>query len=120
MWFNTGSKTKVLEFKKGSSWGAKLIPSSATVSNLTDNAINLHCKIWIDGELKHNVTDGGITPKRKCMHLDDEAKATQRKNELATDLGRILNESVMSDLKISTTNTCFLAHKAVLAGKYFV
>ncbi len=124
MRLSLGSKRKVREFVKGSDLGGKLIRSfevnAAPEGILTENNIEIHCKLWIDGQLRHNVSDGGFSTKRMCMHLDGELKTSVRKNELATDLGRIFNESAMSDLKISTADTCFLAHKAVLAGKYFV
>lgn len=120
MWYNIGSESKVLRFAKGTDLGDKLIPSCDVISTservLTDNAINIHCKIWIDGEMTHSFTEGGFTAKKMCMN---DRTNTQRKEELATDLGRIFNESVMSDLKISTTDSSFVAHKAVLAGNNF-
>lgn len=117
-----GSKTKICEFIKGSDLGGKLIQSldvnSPTERVLTDNAITIHCKIWIDGVLKHDVSNGGFAAKRFCTKVMDEAKIHCKK-ELAADLGRIFSESLMSDLKISTADTCFPAHKAILAGEYF-
>ncbi|KAG4077526.1 hypothetical protein HA402_002953 [Bradysia odoriphaga] len=110
---------KLCDFKKGSDLGGKLIQSSDINSSnevVTDNAITMHCKIRIDGVLKHNVSNGGHAAKRLCMQLEDEAKM-QRKRELATDLGRIFDESLMSDLKISTADTCFSGHKAILAAR---
>ncbi|XP_037045183.1 speckle-type POZ protein-like [Bradysia coprophila] len=111
---------KVCEFKKGSDLGGKLIQSSDIYSLtevvLIDNAITIHCKIRTDGELKHNVSNGGFAAKRLCLRLEDEAKM-QRKKELAADMGRIFDESLMSDLKISTADTCFPGHKAILAAR---
>lgn len=84
--------------------------------NTENNCIDIHCKVSIDGDLRHTVYNGGVAKK----FVDPVRKEKKRKEELSKDLGRIYYESVMTDLTILTSENRLSAHKAVLSGEYFL
>lgn len=107
-------------FAKGSDFGGKLILSTDLMSSseqLADqNSIKVHCRIWIDGELKHKICPGGAGKS----WLPEAEKKKKSKERLAQDFGRIFRESAMTDISITSSDDCsFLAHKVVLSGEYF-
>lgn len=116
--FLSGSCTmNVCEFKKLSVWGYdKFILSTDLVSParrlVEDDSLKIHCRVWIEGDLKHKVCNGGAAKRS----LPEDEKAKRRKDRLATDFGKIFRESILTDIAISTEKQTFMAHKAVLAG----
>lgn len=119
-WDIAGSSTmNVCEFKKLSVWGYdKFILSTDLVSParrlVEDDSLKIHCRVWIEGELKHKVSNGG-TAKRS---LPEEEKAKRRKDRLANDFGKLFKDSVLTDIAVNTAKSTFMAHKAVLAGAH--
>lgn len=116
----SGETTKTLQFSKGSDFGGKLILASDLMTSseqlVENNSIKVHCRIWIDGELKHKICPGGAGNG----WLTVAEKKKKSKERLAQDFGRIFRESVMTDISIATSDECFLAHKVVLSGEYFM
>jgi len=114
-----GSATmNVCEFKKLSVWGYdKFILStdlmSASRRLVEDDSLKIHCRVWIEGELKHKLANGGAA--KRSMSEDEKSK--RRKERLANDFGKIFRETVMTDIAITTTKTTFMAHKAILTAR---
>ena len=107
----------VCEFKKLSVWGYdKFILSTDLVSPsrrlVEDDALKIHCRVWIEGDLKHKICNGGAAKKS----LPEEEKVKRRKEKLSTDFGKLFKDSLMTDIAVTTDNTTFMAHKAILAG----
>jgi hypothetical protein len=66
----------VCEFKRYSVWGYdKFLASSDLVSPtrrlVDEDTLKIHCRIWIEGELKHKQGQGGAVPEKLT---DDEVK----------------------------------------------
>jgi len=114
-----GSATmNVCEFKKLSVWGYdKFILSTDLVSPsrrlVEDDSLKIHCRVWIEGDLKHKVCNGGAAKKS----LPEEEKVKRRKERLANEFGKLFKDSVMTDIAVTTDNSAFMAHKAVLAAR---
>lgn len=109
----------VCEFKKLSVWGYdKFILSTDLVSPsrrlVEEDCLKIHCRVWIEGDLKHKLLNGGAARK----NLSEEEKVKRRKEKLATDFSKLLKDSVMTDVAITTSSNTFMAHKAVLSGEY--
>jgi len=109
----------VCEFKKLSVWGYdKFILSSDLTSAsrrlVEDDSLKIHCRVWIEGELKHKLANGGAAKRS----LSEDEKVRKRKERLANDFGKMFKDSKMTDVAVTTAKSTFMAHKAILTGTY--
>lgn len=107
----------VCEFKKLSVWGYdKFILSTDLISPtrrlVEEDCLKVHCRVWIEGEVKHKICNGGAAKRS----LPEDEKAKKRKDRLASDFGKLFRDSLMTDIAVTTPRNTFMAHKAVLAG----
>lgn len=108
----------VCEFKKLSVWGYdKFILSNDLISParrlVEDDSLKIHCRVWIEGDLKHKICNGGAAKRS----LPEDEKDRKRKDRLATDFGKLFKDSMMTDIAVTANDKVFMAHKSILAGK---
>jgi hypothetical protein len=115
-----GSATmSVCEFKKFSVWGYdKFLLSNDVTSptrRLIDNdTLKIHCRIWIEGDLKHNSGMGGAASET----ITEEDVKRRRFQLLSQNFGGMLHDNLFADIAISTGESkTFMVHKAVLASR---
>lgn len=77
---------------------------------LRDNVFKVHCRVWLEGCLRHEVKAGGspgtVVPENEVEKLIELTRCliTMRKDEL------------LSNFQISTPITSFKVHEAFLVG----
>lgn len=111
----------VCEFKRYSVWGYdKFLASSDLVSPtrrlVDEDTLKIHCRIWIEGELKHKLGQGGAVPEK----LTDEEIKKQRLESLQDNFREVLSDNSFADVALSVEGKMFMAHKVILAGESFV
>ncbi|CAL8116419.1 unnamed protein product [Orchesella dallaii] len=113
-----GATLKVLKFKlkSGLGWGYHKFITSADLIKpelklVVDDTLTIRCQIWICGGLKQKLgnssddTNSNI-PVRKRM----------AREKVAMDIGKLLRESIGTDVTIQTKERVLKAHKAILMG----
>lgn len=108
----------VCEFKKFSVWGYdKFLLSNDITSparRLVDNdTLKIHCRIWIEGDLKHYLGIGGAASET----VTEEDVKKRRFKLLSQNFGGLLQDTLFADVALSTETKTFMAHKAVLASR---
>lgn len=111
----------ICDFKRCSIWGYdKFITTTdltlPTRRLIDQDKLKIHCRVWIEGEVKHKMGPGGASDVK-------EDRPTVQKVQLASELGQLLRSSEFADVALTTAKKSFMAHKAVLAGRnynYFV
>jgi len=109
----------VCEFKKYSVWGYDkflqtsdlLAPSRRLVE---EDTLKIHCRVWIEGDLKHKLGQGGASLESK--ELEDVNKR-RRFELLSENMAALLGDTMFADVALSTETKTFMAHKAVLGAR---
>jgi len=116
-----GSATmNVCEFKKCSVWGYdKFILASDLIAPsrrlVEDDQLKIHCRVWIEGELKHKTGNGGAASN----NLPSEDRSLRQKDRICEELGSLRTTADFADVAVTTNKKTFMAHKAILAGNGF-
>jgi len=108
----------VCEFKKCSVWGYdKFILSNDLLSPgrrlVEEDQLKIHCRVWIEGELKHK-----MGTHDKLTSMSETERTLKRKQLLADNLKSILESTNYADAALVVGANTFMAHKAILAGKF--
>jgi hypothetical protein len=107
----------VCEFKKFSVWGYdKFLQTSELIAPsrhlIDDDALKIHCRVWIEGDLRHRVGAGGALIDKSS---DEEIKR-RRHDLLSSNLHDLLYDTSFADVALSTQTKTFMAHKSILGG----
>jgi len=107
----------VCEFKKCSVWGYdKFILATDLAAParrlVEDDTLKIHCRVWIEGDVKHKVGNGGAASN----NLPEEDRTSRQKERLANEFGALRLSTQFADVALTTASKTFMAHKCVLAG----
>jgi len=96
-------------------WGGRTTITSAALVDpslglVANDTLRILCKIWVHGEIKEKVVAFQTRPSGLQTN-QMEAERT------LADFGKMFSESIATDITVSTENTAFKAHKAVLAAR---
>jgi speckle-type POZ protein len=114
-----GSPTmNVCEFKRLSVWGYDKFITTTELFNpvrrlVEDDTVKIHCRVWIEGDLKHTMGLGGMAKETQSA---EEVKL-RRMDLLSQDMKSVLDSGDFADVALSTKTKTFLAHKSVLAAR---
>ncbi|CAL8114569.1 unnamed protein product [Orchesella dallaii] len=114
-------RSRTIEFQKNSTCGnGKLLLSSnllngpVTFIREMDDTLNIHVRIWIQKEIKHQSAHCA-GPNRT---VEEIARSHRRQEEFSLDLGKFLKQGgTDSDIEIKTETATFQVHKVVLAAR---
>ncbi|CAL8116447.1 unnamed protein product [Orchesella dallaii] len=113
-----GPTATINEYKltRSGRWGYKKFIAFAELINpenkfVVDDTLKIQCKIWICGGLKEKVEN--INERTNCNTFV-EKRITIARNGAIMDFGKMLKESIRTDVTIATNNRTFGAHKAIL------
>lgn len=111
----------VCEFKRGSVWGYDkfILSNDLAAPNrrlIEDDTLRIHCRVWIEGEVKHKTGNGGAD----SATVKAEERAVKQKEQLAKDLSMLLRSTDFTDVAITTASKSFMAHKSILAGNDYL
>lgn len=107
----------VCEFKKYSVWGYDKFLQTQDLTSpsrrlIEDDTLKIHCRVWIEGDLRHRMGQGGA-----ALDKDAEDVIKKRRFELlASNFQELLLDSRFADVALSTPTKTFMGHKAVLSG----
>jgi len=108
----------VCEFKKYSVWGYDKFLQTTELTNPTrhlieDDTLKIHCRVWIEGEVRHKWGAGGAV-----LDKNSEEEVKRRRQHLLSDNFKyMLQDGLFADVALSTETKTFMAHKAILSGE---
>jgi len=109
----------VCEFKKFSVWGYDKFLQTSDITApsrrlIEDDTLKIHCRVWIEGDLRHRVGQGGAALATDA----DEVIKRRRYELLANNFQELLGDTRFADVALSTPTKTFMAHKAILSGTW--
>ncbi|CAL8135776.1 unnamed protein product [Orchesella dallaii] len=105
-----------LEFRKFTHWGwSEFFLSKEADSFTVDDALTLSCRIWLEGEVQHELTDNSDIHRAVSLPKKLEAGALL----LANHLGTLVNDPETSDVTIliKLDSKKLMAHRCILTAR---
>jgi hypothetical protein len=114
-------KMNMCEFSKCSVWGYDkfILASDLNAPSrrlVDDDQVKIHCRVWIEGVLKHKTGNGGAASN----NLQSEDRILREKDRICSEFGVLRLSSDFADVALTTATKTFMAHKAVLAGEEYL
>ncbi|CAL8116395.1 unnamed protein product [Orchesella dallaii] len=114
--FQNREKHNFTIYGPNKSWGqAKVITSADLVDPsrhlVVNDTVKIFCQLWISGKITKKVEffqDSGPSKEQRTQ---------VSKNKLVNDLRNALSQSIATDVTVSTGETTFKAHKAILSAR---
>jgi len=107
----------VCEFKKYSVWGYDKFLQTHDLTSpsrrlVEDDMLKIHCRVWIEGDLRHRVGVGGHFV---AVNMEDTNKRNNA--ELVSTFNDLLVDTKWADVAIITPSKTFMAHKVFLSAR---